>query len=182
MARGRVHSYDDPRAASRATIGIALGCVAILLGITGAYFLPRVMDRADRFLSTIQQDVNQNVDLVNNGLSRDVDRLDRTLTRDLSRFERDNHRDVTDLENRTAATLKQLEDRMQRDVDDVAQLGEDATSRRSRPRCAGICMPRRQDMRTADSDVARLVAALEARDRAHREEARPVTGAGIGTG
>ncbi len=39
----------------------ALGCVAILLGVTGAIFLPRVMDRADRFLGTIQQDVNTDV-------------------------------------------------------------------------------------------------------------------------
>jgi hypothetical protein len=45
IARRRVHTYDDPRAASRATIGTALGCVAILLGMTGAYFLPRIIDR-----------------------------------------------------------------------------------------------------------------------------------------
>ena len=83
VARRRVASYHDPRAASRATIATALGCVAILLGVTGAIFLPRVMDRADRFLASIQQDVNDDVGLVNDGLSPDVNRLDRTLTRDL---------------------------------------------------------------------------------------------------
>ena len=117
VARRRVASYHDPRAASRATIATALGCVAILLGVTGAIFLPRVMDRADRFLGSIQQDVNDDVGLVNDGLSADVNRLDRTLTRDLQRFERDNHRDLRELEDRTAATLKALEDRMKGDLD-----------------------------------------------------------------
>jgi hypothetical protein len=116
-ARRRIDTYDDPHAASRATIGTALGCVAILLGVTGAYFLPRVMDRADRFLGSVQQDVNENVGLVNGGLSRDVNRLDRTLSRDLDRFEVQNHADLTDLENRTAATMKALEDRLHGDVD-----------------------------------------------------------------
>jgi hypothetical protein len=162
IARGRIHSYDDPRAPSRATIGIALGCVAILLGVTGAYFLPRMMDRADRFLGGIQHDVNQNVDLVNNGLTRDVDRLDRTLTRDLDRFERDNHRDVKDLENRTAVTLKALEDRLHGDVDasssaakrDLATL---ESSLRADLRAA------QEDLRSADTSLREIVVALEAR-------------------
>jgi len=162
VARARVHTYDDSRASSRATIGIALGCVAILLGITGAYFLPRMMDRADNFLGTIQRDVNQNVNQVNNGLTRDVDRLDRTLTRDLARFERDNHRDLTDLENRTAATMKALEDRVQKDVDDSRtsakrDLASLEASLRADLRSA------RQDMATADSALHDWVAAIEAR-------------------
>ena len=117
IARRRVVPYRDPRAASRATIGTALGCVAILLGVTGAYFLPRVMDRTDRFVGSVQDNVNGNVDLVNNGLSRDVNKLDRTLSHDLHRFELQNRDDLTGLENRTALTMKALEDRLNGDVD-----------------------------------------------------------------
>jgi hypothetical protein len=117
IARQRLHTYNDPRAASRATIGTALGCVAILLGVTGAYFLPRIIDRGDRFLGGVQENVNKNVDLVNGGLSRDVNRLDLTLSRDLDRFELQNRTDLTALENRTALTLKALEDRLNSTVD-----------------------------------------------------------------
>ena len=35
--------------------------------MTGAIFLPRIMDRADRFLGTMQQDVNKDVGTVNRG-------------------------------------------------------------------------------------------------------------------
>ena len=95
VARRRVASYHDPRAASRATIATALGCVAILLGVTGAIFLPRVMDRADRFLASIQQDVNDDVGLVNDGLScrREPARPEPDRAT-FERFERDNHRDL----------------------------------------------------------------------------------------
>ena len=99
----------DPRARSRAVIGAVLGLVAILLGISGAIYLPRVMDRADRFIGSVQDDVNKNVALVNNGTQRDVDRLDRTLTRDLLRFENQNKSDVTGFEQRTSAALTKLE-------------------------------------------------------------------------
>src|SRR5437870_1827680 len=54
LARRRVATYADARAASRATIGTALGCIAVLLGVTGAFFLPRVIDRGDRFLGSVQ--------------------------------------------------------------------------------------------------------------------------------
>lgn len=161
-ARGRVASYRDPRAASRATIAIALGCVAILLGVTGAFFLPRVMERADRFLGSIQQDVNDDVGLVNNGLSADVNRLDRTLSRDLRRFERDNHRDLRDLEDRTAATLKALEDRMKGDVDAASVAAKrDLTALEVALR-ADLATAQ-TDMRSADSSLHDSVAALEAR-------------------
>jgi hypothetical protein len=116
FTRARIASYDDARAAPRATIGTALGCVAILLGVTGAYFLPRAIDRADRFLGTVQQDVNEDVDEVNGGLSRDVNRLDRTLSRDLRRFEAQNRRDLNDLEQRSTAALTALEVRLNGDV------------------------------------------------------------------
>ena len=162
IARARIHRYEDPRSSSRATVGIALGCVAILLGVTGAYYLPRVMDRADNFLATIQRDVNQNVNQVNNGLTRDVDRLDRTLSRDLARFERDNHRDLKELEDRTAITLKALEDRIQKDVDDSRgaakrDLASLEASLRADLRTA------RQDMTAADTALHDWVAAIEAR-------------------
>ena len=169
VARGRLHADDDPRAPARATIGIALGCVAILLGVTGAYFLPRVMDRADRFLNGIEQDVNQNVDLVNNGLTRDVDRLDRTLTRDLARFERSNHQNVKDLEDRTAATMKALEDRLQKDVDDSrASAKRDFASLEASLRAD--LRAAQDDMRTADSALHDTLAALETRIRRIEQE------------
>jgi hypothetical protein len=132
-ARNRADTYDDPRASYRATIGTALGCVAILLGVTGAYFLPRIMDRADRFLSSVQQDVNTDVGTVNSGLTRDVDRLDRTLTRDLRRFEDQNRTDLNELETRTNAALKALEARSRSDID-VATVAEKRISPRSRRR------------------------------------------------
>lgn len=120
LARRRVASYHDPRAMARATIGTALGCVAILLGVTGAYFLPRAIDRADGFLATVQQDVNDDVSQVNGGLSRDVNRLDRTLSRDLRRFEAQNRADLMDLEQRTGAAMAALELRLNGDVATVS--------------------------------------------------------------
>jgi hypothetical protein len=162
VARRRIGSYNDVRAASRATIATALGCVAILLGVTGAIFLPRVMDRADRFLGTIQQNVNNDVGLVNNSLNRDVDRLDLTLSRDLRRFERDNHRDLRDLEDRTAATLKALEDRMKGDVTAAsAAARRDLTALETALR-ADLATAQR-DLRTTDSSLSDSIAALEAR-------------------
>ncbi|MGZ8752518.1 MAG: hypothetical protein ACXW1S_06010 [Acidimicrobiia bacterium] len=107
---------SDPRERSRAVIGAVLGLVAIVLGISGALYLPRVMDRADRFIGSVQDDVNENVRLVNNGTQRDVDRLDATLTRDLKRFEDQNKADVTGLEQRTSAALATLEARMAADL------------------------------------------------------------------
>lgn len=117
LARHRLDQDSDPRAASRATIGTALGCVAVLLGVTGAYFLPRVIHRADRFLGSVQQDVNHNIGAVNHGLTRDVDRLDFTLSRDLRRFENQNKSDLTALEQRTSTALAALETRLNKSVD-----------------------------------------------------------------
>jgi hypothetical protein len=116
VARRQVRHGDDPRALARATIGTALGCVALLLGVSGAYFLPRVIDRWDSFLETVQQDVNDDVKLVNGGLSRDVNRLDRTLSRDLRRFEAQNRQDLAALEKTTAETLAALEQRLKADM------------------------------------------------------------------
>jgi hypothetical protein len=116
VARRRARYSDDPRALSRATIGTALGCVALLLGLSGAYFLPRVIDRWDTFFNTMQQDVNDDVKLVNGGLSRDVNRLDATLTRDLRRFEAQNRQDLAAFEKTTAETLAALETRLKNDM------------------------------------------------------------------
>jgi hypothetical protein len=115
-ARRHASSYTDARAMPRATVGMALGCVALMLGVSGAIFLPRVIDRWDRFLGSVQQDVNDDVGLVNRGLSRDVSELDRTLTRDLRRFEAQNRADLEQLERRSAATLAALEARLSADV------------------------------------------------------------------
>jgi hypothetical protein len=116
VAHRRLAMTADPRARSRAVIGAVLGLVAILLGISGAIFLPRVMDRADHFIGSVQNDVNQNVRLVNNGTQHNVDQLDRTLTRNLHQFEDQNRRDVTGLEQRTAQALTTLEARMSADL------------------------------------------------------------------
>jgi hypothetical protein len=116
VARRRAGGDPDPRSVSRATTGTALGCVALVLGLSGAYFLPRVVDRWDRFLGSVQQDVNDDVGLVNSGLRGDVSRLDRTLTRDLRRFEAQNREDLRELERRSAATLAALEARLSADV------------------------------------------------------------------
>jgi hypothetical protein len=168
-ARRHVGEYHDSRAASRATIGTALGCVAILLGVTGAIFLPRILERADRFLGTIQQDVNKDVGTVNNGLSRDVDRLDRTLTRNLATFETQNHRDLTEFENRTAATLKALEDRMHGDVDQ-STVG-------AKRDLAALEASLRADLRSARTDVTKSdeelrASVVELDDRISRIEAK----------
>lgn len=118
VARRRVSAASDmdPRSRSRAVIGAVLGLVAIVLGISGAVYLPRALDRADRFIGSVQDDVNENVALVNDGTQRNVDQLDRTLTRDLKRFEDQNKADVTGLEQRTSAALATLESRMSRDL------------------------------------------------------------------
>ena len=162
VARRNLGSYHDPRAASRATIGTALGFVAVLLGVTGAIFLPQIIHRADAFFASVQQDVNQNVGLVNHGLSRDVDRLDRTLTRDLHRFETQNRSDLNDLELRTGATMKALETRLNADVDksttdarqDLTQL---EASLRTDLRAAEA------EARTSDSTMRDTIGALDAR-------------------
>lgn len=162
VARRRIESHDDPRGASRATIAIALGCVAMLLGVTGAIFLPRVMDRADRFLGTMQQSVNTDVATVNSGLERDVDRLDRTLSRDLRRFERSNHQNLTDLENRTSASLKALEDRTHGDVDQATVAAKRDLAALETALAADLHTVD-SDMHAADSVLHDTITALEAR-------------------
>src|SRR5262245_28201823 len=102
----------DQRARSRATIGMVLGIVAVALGVSAAIFLPRAIDRVDNFFSSLQEDVNQNVNAVNNGLRDDVRSLDRTVTRDLKRLEDQNRRDLAEFEKRTGDALAQLEGRM----------------------------------------------------------------------
>jgi hypothetical protein len=107
----------DTRARGRATTGAVLGLVAMVLGVSAAYFLPRVMDRVDTFFNGLQRDVNQNVIEVNRGLRGDVDRIDRTVTRDLKRLEDSNRADLADLERRNAEALSQLESRLNAAVD-----------------------------------------------------------------
>ena len=111
IARRRDHLRRPPAPRPAPRSAPALGLVAILLGITGAYFL-RVIDRADGFLATVQQDVNEDVGQINGGLSRDVNRLDRTLSRDLRRFEAQNRADLEQLEQRTSAAMTTLEQRI----------------------------------------------------------------------
>jgi len=155
-------SDTDPRSRSRAVIGAVLGLVAIVLGISGAIYLPRVMDRADRFIGSVQDDVNENVRLVNNGTQRDVDQLDRTLTRDLERFENQNKADVTGLEQRTSTALATLESRMSTDLkaattDSKSELTELEASLRADIRAL------EDVLRSTDATFEGKVSALEAR-------------------
>lgn len=161
-ARRRLASYEDPRAASRATIGTALGFVAILLGVTGAYFLPRVVDRADRFLGTVQKDVNNDVGQINGGLSRDVNRLDRTLSRDLRRFEAQNRADLNDLEKRTNTALTVLELRLNGDLASAtAAATRDLTALETRLR--SDLRELQAAMRSADASMHENIGGLDAR-------------------
>jgi hypothetical protein len=171
-ARGRLETSEDPRASYRATIGTALGCVAILLGVAGAFFLPRIMDRADRFLSSVQQDVNTDVGTVNGGLTRDVDRLDRTLTRDLRRFEEQNRTDLNSLESRTNASLKALEARSRSDID-VATVAEKRDLATLEAALRTDLRATEKEMHDSDSTLRDLVKALEDRVTALEKKLNP---------
>ncbi len=79
VARRRVATPHDERAASRATIGTALGCVAILLGITGAYFLQRVVDRALAALDRSTHDEDATLHSTIGGLDERITRIEQKL-------------------------------------------------------------------------------------------------------
>lgn len=112
VALRRTRAAADPRERSRATLGTMLGAIAILLGVCAAILLPHAVDRVDRFFSTMQQDVNQNVNTVSHGLRSDVNRLDRSTARDLRRLERQNRGDLDQLERRSNASLADLSGRL----------------------------------------------------------------------
>jgi hypothetical protein len=152
----------DPKARSRAVIGAVLGLVAILLGISGSIYLPRVMHRADRFIQSVQDDVNDNVRLANNGTQHDVDRLDRTLTRDLLRFENQNKSDVTGLEQRSGVALTTLENRMTEDLKAASATSKaDLTSLEHDLRADIDALE--AALRTSEADVNGKISALDAR-------------------
>ena len=162
VALRRVDAYEDSRARSRATIGAVLGTVAIVLGVSAAFFLPRVIDRVDGFFSGLQDDVNKNVRSVNKGLQSDVNSLDRTLTRDLGRLEIQNRRDLDTLEKRTSDALAQLENRLTAAVDKA--------SASEKQDLATLEQSLREDIRvleaaihTTDSTFATQTSAFEAR-------------------
>ncbi len=104
----RVSTSTDNRERTRAIIGTVLGAVAIILGVTAAFLLPRVVDRVDNFFGTLQHGVNRNVDSVNRGLQADVDRLDRTTSRDLKRLEKSNREDLALFDKRSNESIMQL--------------------------------------------------------------------------
>lgn len=104
------------RARSNATVGAVLGVIAIVLGISAAVFLPRMVQRVDDFFGTLQGDVNHNVTKVTDSVQRDVDRIDRTVSRDLRRLEASNRRDVDSLNRQSSETFDRLEAQM-RDVE-----------------------------------------------------------------
>ncbi len=162
IARRHLASDPDPRAASRATIGAALGCVAILLGITGAYFLPRVVHRADGFLGSVQKNVNQDVGQVNGGLTRDVNRLDFTLSRDLRRFEAQNRNDLNDLEQRTGVAMAALELRLNGDVATVSSA-ERRDLAQLESRLTGALQALEASMNKQDGTLHDTVGGLDAR-------------------
>ena len=108
VALRRARTATDPRGHSRATIGMMLGAIAIVLGVSAAILLPHAIDRVDNFFSTMQDDVNHNVDSVNRGLRSDVNNLDRSTARDLRRVERQNKSDLDQLERRSNESLVNL--------------------------------------------------------------------------
>jgi F0F1-type ATP synthase membrane subunit b/b' len=156
----RLQGVVDPRARGRAVIGTVLGAVAVLLGVMGAIFLPQAMDRMDRFLDSVQADVNDDVALINSGLQRDVDQLDRTLTRDLKRFEAENRRDLRQLEDRSTRALEELEQKLGADV-------------------AGLSRAARQDLTQLEqrlrTDVHALDAALRGTESSLRADLASLT-------
>jgi hypothetical protein len=117
LALRRTDLDVDPRARGRATTGAVLGFVAIVLGASAWYFLPRAVDDVSSFFTSVQADVNHNVDTVNRGLQSDVNRIDRTVSRDLRRLEDQNRKDLYGLERRNSEALSQLEARMNATVD-----------------------------------------------------------------
>ena len=162
LALRRTDGYEDPRAGGRATIGAVLGLVAIVLGVSAAYLLPRAVDRVDHFFSSLQDDVNQNVNEVNVGLRDDVRSLDRTVTRDLRRLEDQNRRDLEDLERREGDALSQLESRL--------TAADGRTTEEARADLVRLEASLRQDLRgveaalrSTDDLLAREIAVVEAR-------------------
>ncbi len=139
-----------------------LGIVAIVLGLTAAYFLPRVIHRADTFLGTFQDNVNGNVQAVNTGLQQDVNTLDRTITRNLDRFEAQNRADVTSLEQRTNQSLTQLETRLNASVA-TATAGAKQDVRDLETRLRQEIEALDATVHTTDTTFAAQLGALEAR-------------------
>jgi hypothetical protein len=178
LALLRLRGQVDPRARSRAVIGTVLGAIAILLGIMGAIYLPQVMDRMDRFLDSVQADVNDDVALINSGLQRDVDQLDRTLTRDLRRFEDQNRRDLDQLEERSTRALEELEQRLGADVGELSSAAhQDLTELEQRLRAdlATLDAALRGTESSLRADLASLTARVE---RLERDLAAAATGDG----
>jgi hypothetical protein len=99
----------DHRNRGRSTIGGVLGGIAVVLGISAAVFLPRMIHRADNFFSTLQGDVNDNVALVTDSVQQDVNRIDRNVNRDLRRLERSNQQDVSELNAQSRETVRHFE-------------------------------------------------------------------------
>jgi hypothetical protein len=112
VALRRTRTGTDARGHSRATIGMMLGAIAVVLGVSAAILLPHAVDRVDNFFSTMQNDVNHNVDSVNRGLRADVSSLDRSTARDLRRVERQNRSDLDQLERRSNESLTSLGERL----------------------------------------------------------------------
>ncbi len=108
----RTREDTDPRGRSRAVIGTMLGGIAVLLGVGAALLLPHAVDRVDNFFSTVQHDVNHNVDAVSRGLRSDVKSLDRSTARDLDRLERQNRSDLAQFEKRSNDSLANLSGRL----------------------------------------------------------------------
>jgi len=64
-----------------------LGTVAILLGVTGAAFMPRLPTRTNAALSNVENDVTADIEMIDDSVSSDVNRIDKSIARDLSALE-----------------------------------------------------------------------------------------------
>lgn len=150
---------------TRAVLGTVLGCVALVLGVLGAIFVPPLLHRANVALSNVEQDLTSDIDRIDDSLARDVDRIDTTVSRDLRRLERENKEDLLQFEQAAAAALDKLEQQ-------VAKIEKDLTAQ-ERADITRLEQALRTDLRELEASLRatdtvqhEMVAAIEARVKA----------------
>lgn len=160
-AEGRHHT--------RAVLGLVLGTVAILLGITGAVFMPRFMARMDAALGNVENDVTDDIEMIDSSVSSDVNRLDKSMARDLRRLDAANRANLLQFEHATSETLTRLEQRIAETSSTLSAEEKEDLSRLEAElrRDLGAL---ESSLRGADQSLVRELSSLEARvDALERE-------------